>query len=137
MTNQAMSLGEVILYVADQAASRNFYRALLGSDPCLDVLGMTEFQVSPALKLGLMPAAGIARILGDAVPHPADGAGIPRCELYFSVDDVPLAYRRALEVGAVPVDPPAPRDWGDEVGYVADPDGHILAFAARLHPDDV
>lgn len=125
----AWSLGEVILYVADQDSSREFYRALLGSDPCLDVPGMTEFQLSPALKLGLMPERGIARILGDRVPHPASGAGIPRAELYFEVPDVQQAYDRALAAGAAGIDPPAHRDWGDVVGYAADPDGHILAFA--------
>lgn len=129
MTEQVMSLGEVILYVADQAASKEFYRALLGSDPCLDVPGMTEFQLSPVLKLGLMPAQGIARVLGDRLPHPASGAGIPRCELYFHVPDAQQAYDRAIAAGAVEIDPPARRDWGDVVGYAADPDGHVLAFA--------
>ena len=129
MTEQAVSLGEVTLYVADQAASREFYRALLGSDPCLDVPGMTEFQLSPALKLGLMPAQGMARILGDRVPHPAMGAGIPRCELYFQVPDARQAFERAVVAGAVAIDPPARRDWGEVVAYAADLDGHILAFA--------
>lgn len=132
----AWSLGEVILYVADQGVSREFYRELLGADPGLDVPGMTEFQLSPTLKLGLMPAQGIARILGDRVPHPASGAGIPRCELYFRVPDSRQAYDRAIAAGAIGIDPPAARDWGDVVGYATDPDGHILAFATAVRSDD-
>lgn len=129
--NEVLSLGEVILYVADQDASAEFYRKLLGREPSLHAPGMTEFQVSPTLTLGLMPTNGIARILGTAVPHPATGTGVPRCELYFRVADVPRAHDHALRLGAVEVDPPACRDWGDVVGYVADPDGHILAFARQ------
>lgn len=122
---------EIILYVADQQASAVFYAALLDRAPVLDVPGMTEFVLTDHCKLGLMPSAGIARLLGEAVPHPDRGAGIPRCELYLPTPDVRDAFDRAVAAGAHPVSAPAPRDWGDVVGYVADPDGHILAFAER------
>lgn len=123
---------DVILYVADQQASAAFYRALLGRAPVLDVPGMTEFLLADRCKLGLMPAAGIARLLGDAVPHPDTGAGIPRCELYLQTPDARASFERAIAAGAHPVSAPKARDWGDVVGYVADPDGHVLAFAQPL-----
>lgn len=117
--------------MADQTRSRDFYRAVFGFDPVLDVPGMTEFELGPRLKLGLMPENGIARIVAGPLPHPADGTGIPRCELYLAVDDPDGALRRALGAGAVPVSGLAPRDWGDLAGYVADPDGHVIAFARK------
>lgn len=36
---------EFILYVADQARSRDFYRTVLATEPTLDVPGMTEFDL--------------------------------------------------------------------------------------------
>jgi uncharacterized glyoxalase superfamily protein PhnB len=120
---------EIILYVEDQACSRDLYAALLGLVPTLDVPGMTEFTISATLKLGLMPNAGIATILGDTMPHPRRGTGIPRCELYLKVADVEQAYSNALLSGARSVSEPARRSWGDVACYVADYDGHIIAFA--------
>lgn len=122
---------EFILYVADQARSRDFYKDVLGLQPSLDVPGMTEFPLNAYCKLGLMPENGIAQILKNAVPHPSTGSGIPRAELYLFVADIPSAFARALQSGGKEISPPAIRSWGDTVAYVADPDGHILAFAHK------
>ncbi len=123
---------EFILYVANQQRSRDFYANVLQKDPDLDVPGMTEFTLLEGLKLGLMPEMGIAKMLQDKTPHPKDGNGIPRCELYLLVDDVEAAFARALQAGAKEISKIQDRDWGDSVGYVADLDGHILAFAMRI-----
>ena len=120
---------EVILYVADQARSARFYREVLGREPVLDVPGMTEFALGGGTKLGLMPDDGIAALLGPRLPHPSDGTGIPRCELYLVVADARAAHARAVAAGALAVSEVAARSWGDEAGYVADPDGHVVAFA--------
>ncbi|MDP4221038.1 MAG: lactoylglutathione lyase [Bacteroidota bacterium] len=90
---------------------------------------MTEFRLTENVKLGLMPEEGIANILGDKVKSPGSGNGIPRCELYIYTDEPEEFYRRALEMEAISVSPVASRDWGDRAGYIADPDGHIIAFA--------
>ncbi|RJO68871.1 MAG: glyoxalase [Myxococcales bacterium] len=119
----------IILYVADQARSKAFYRAILGAEPALDVPGMTEFPLAAGATLGLMPEPGAARLLGDALPAPSTGNGIPRCELYLLVDDPEASYEALLAAGGKPVSPPAPRDWGDVAAYGADPDGHVVAFA--------
>ncbi len=123
---------EFILYTENQTISRNFYSKLLQKEPVLDVPGMTEFLLADNCKLGLMPSAGIAKILGKTMVHPSNGKGIPRCELYLFMEDVTVHYKRALESGASPVSEPANRDWGDKVAYVADPDGHIIAFAEKI-----
>lgn len=121
----------VILYVEDQARAKRFYAALLGVEPTLDVPGMTELPLAPEVTLGLMPADGIARILGQAMPHPREGQGIPRCELYLRVEDAAAVHRRAVACGARPIDDLRERDWGEHVAYVADPDGHVVALAQR------
>lgn len=126
---------ETILYVRDQRASAGFYRKIFRKEPDLDVPGMTEFMLAENVKLGLMPNRGIAKILGNTLPHPDTGTGIPRCELYLYVDDLRFEYENALKAGARSLSPPALRDWGDRVCYLADPDGHVIAFAEKQRPE--
>ncbi len=118
-----------ILYVSDQARSREFYAAVLAGPPRLHVPGMTEFDLGEGAVLGLMPEAGIRRLLGAAIPDPARAAGVPRAELYLVVDSPAAAHARALAAGARELSPPLPRDWGAVVSYCLDPDGHVVAFA--------
>ena len=120
-----------ILYVADQNKSKEFYKKVLDLEPILDVPGMTEFQISENHKLGLMPETGIENILQESVPSPRTGNGIPRCELYLLVDNPKRYFKRALEHKAKLVSELALRNWGDFVGYVADLDGNVLAFAQK------
>lgn len=122
---------EFILYVSDQQKSRDFYKTILNTDPVLDVPGMTEFLLSEHCKLGLMPESGIAKILGQHMPHPASGNGIPRCELYLPTTDINSYYQRLITACAKEVSPAQPRSWGDVVCYFSDPDGHILAIAEK------
>ena len=120
---------EIILYVADQQKSRDFYSAILQKKPDLDVPGMTEFNLTEGFKLGLMPEKGIVKILLDKTPHPETGNGIPRCELYILLDNIEEAYKIGLKAGAKEISKIQDREWGDTVGYLADLDGHIIAFA--------
>jgi uncharacterized protein len=121
-----------ILYVQDQDASTTFYSSVLNLAPDLHVPGMTEFRLSDTAILGLMPIDGIRRLLGSAIPDPAEGTGIPRVELYVRVGDPDSYHRRALAEGARELSPMAERDWGDRAAYSMDRDGHVLAFAASL-----
>ncbi len=123
---------EFILYVKDQKRSTEFYKLLLKKEPALEVEGMTEFVLNPFSKLGLMPNHGIAKIISGPCNHPDMGQGIPRCELYLKVSDPYEMFKLALYNGASAVSEAQPRDWGDLVAYVSDPDGHILAFAATI-----
>ena len=118
-----------ILYVADQKLSARFYERVLGQKPRLDVPGMTEFELNAGGVLGLMPAAGIKRLLGERLPDPDGAKGVPRAELYLLVDDPGASHRLALESGAREMSPLLPRGWGHEAAYSLDLDGHVLAFA--------
>lgn len=118
-----------ILYVRDQERARAFYEAALGVAPRLHTPGMTEFALPGGAVLGLMPEAGIRRLL-PTLPDPSLGRGAPRAETYLRVASPSDGLARALEAGATELSPVRPRDWGDDVGYCLDPDGHVLAFAA-------
>lgn len=123
---------EFILYVKDQARSKEFYTALFESEPVLNVPGMTEFMLADNVKLGLMPESGIVKILRDKTPDPSTGNGIPRCELYLKITDIEKYSNNAMAAGAKLIDPVTPREWGDFVCYFADPDGHVIAFAETI-----
>ena len=123
---------EFILYVTHQERSSRFYEALFRTKPTLEVPGMTEFTLSENLKIGLMPNNGIATILSDTMPHPEKGTGIPRCELYFYVENIQSEYENAMALGAKTVSGIENRNWGDRVCYFSDLDGHIIAFAEKI-----
>ena len=112
-----------ILYVADQQASTTFYAAVLQAEPTLNVPGMTEFTLPGGAVLGLMPNAGIERLLG------IETSGQSRAELYLVVADPQATHNRALAAGATELSPLSQRDWGQRVAYSRDADGHIVAIA--------
>lgn len=124
-----MKAFQFIIYVKDQNLSTQFYRSLLNLEPTLNVPGMTEFKLGKNFKFGIMPENGIAKIIEEKTQHPANGNSIPRCELYFEMEDLQPYYHRAIELGAVLVSDTAYRDWGHKVCYFSDPDGHIIGFA--------
>jgi uncharacterized protein len=125
-----------ILFVEDQAASRDFYSHVLGFGPSLHEPGMTEFTLPGGAVLGLMPASGIRRLLGSALPDTQD-ACIPKAEVYLLLPSADVMHARALDAGARELSPLLPRDWGHTVAYSLDRDGHILACAeVTLNPVD-
>jgi len=123
---------EFILYVDNQERASRFYEAVFRTQPTLEVSGMTEFTLSENLKIGLMPNNGIAKILTPKTIHPEKGNGIPRCELYFYVEDLQFEFDNAVKAGAKIISEIENRNWGDRVGYLADSDGHIIAFAEKM-----
>jgi len=147
-----------IFYVSDQQASRDFYAAVLRREPVLDVPGMTEFSLADGSSLGLMPEAGIRKLLSEAVTEPGfgdrgdrgdrgsrgdrgdrggrggrgDRGGGLRAEVYLVVDDPRECLQRAVAAGARLLSECTNRDWGDLAGYCLDADGYVLGFAAHI-----
>ena len=120
--------GMTIFYVSDQKTSKSFYAKVFGHIPSLDVPGMSEFQIGEGMTFGLMPHSGIKKLLGQKIFH-NESSKSPQAELYVLVDDAQVYLDRALSAGAYPLLPLELRDWGDNVAYCLDPDGHVLAFA--------
>ncbi len=118
-----------ILYVEDQIRSTQFYEAALGVRATLQVPGITEFALTEGTTLAVMPESGIKKLLGEALPDPAQSRGTPRAEVYLVVDDPAAYHARALAAGALELRPLTRVDWGHEAAYSLDPDSHVLAFA--------
>lgn len=123
---------QFILYVDNLENATLFYEAVFRTKPSLKVPGMTEFTLSENLKIGLMPNNGIAKILIPAMIHPEKANGIPRCELYFYVDDLQFEFENALKSGATVISGIEDRNWGDRACYFSDLDGHVIAFAEKI-----
>lgn len=50
--------------------------------------------------------------------------------LWFDVDDLDVAFQRAVEAGAGTVAEPALMPWGERVAQVRDPDGFVVNLGA-------
>lgn len=123
-----MLRAEFILYVDDQRRSSRFYAEVLQAQPTLDVPGMTEFALPGGAILGLMPRSSIERLLPQ-LESAIDREPEARAELYLVVEHCRDWFDRAVAAGAAPLSDPSDRDWGHRVGYVLDPDAHVIAFA--------
>lgn len=121
-----------VIYVKNQEKSKVFYEKVLGCKPTLHVPGMTEFQLSDGVSLGMMPEEGIMRILENKIPNPKDANGVPRSEIYLFVNEPDEYYSKLVEAGGIGISKTELRNWGDYVAYGSDIDGHILAFAKKL-----
>jgi predicted enzyme related to lactoylglutathione lyase len=92
------------------------------------------FSIAGKFSIGLMPEENIHKILGDHVPHPSQGNGIPRCELYLFVESPDSRLMDVADAGGSVISEMSERSWGDSVAYGMDPDGHIIALAKSMEP---
>ena len=117
-----------ILAVDDVARAARFYETTFGWKRRVDVPVYVEFDTGDGPRLGVYLRRGFA-VNTRCDPAPRVVGATTATELYFVVDDVDAAVARALAAGARMLSPCAPRDWGDDVAYVEDPDGNVIAFA--------
>lgn len=118
-----------ILAVRDVRVSAAFYAAAFGWNRVVDAPVYAEFALPGGQRFGVYDRDGFARNTG-ALPCPVPAGATSPAEVYLHVDgDLAAAVDRALAAGARVLSPLAPRDWGDDAAYLADPDGHVLVLA--------
>jgi catechol 2,3-dioxygenase-like lactoylglutathione lyase family enzyme len=121
----------VVLAVADVGRACALYHEVFGWEPHLEWPGeYTELVLSEDDRLGLYRRDGWAKSAG-AEPAELNGH-VSTAYLYVRVDDLDATLARLDEVGARRLSPRRQRSWGDDAAYFADPDGNVLAVAARL-----
>lgn len=118
-----------IVAVEDVARSAAFYEAVLGWPRTADVPVYVELADPAGMRLGVYARAGFGANIGELPGEVADGRVRP-AEIYLHTDDLDGAIDRITAAGGRLLSPRAPRPWGDEVAYYADPDGNVLALAA-------
>lgn len=127
----AVRLLMVVFAVDDLPAARRFYGEAFGWEVNLDVPVVTKFAIPGGGELMLYVRSGFAVNTGQE-PALAPPAGTTATELYLHTDDLDAAIARLEAAGARLLSPRAPRDWGDEAAYYADPDGNVLAVGKPL-----
>jgi lactoylglutathione lyase len=126
------------LAVADLAAARSWYCALLGLEPELtlrvDALGLDiEMLIHPehGYRLELLHRPGSA---GDSKPANPGEAALREGygHVAFDVTDLDAAYDRAVTRGAKPVMPPGPSpEPAVRMAWVTDPEGNLVELLHR------
>jgi catechol 2,3-dioxygenase-like lactoylglutathione lyase family enzyme len=120
-----------ILAVEDPERSARFYTAAFGWRQAVSVPVYAELLQPGGLRLGLYQRVAFGRNTGR-VPAPIAAGELAPAELYLHAGDPAEICRRLRAAGARELSPLSPRDWGDEVAYFADPDGHVIAVGRPL-----
>jgi catechol 2,3-dioxygenase-like lactoylglutathione lyase family enzyme len=131
MTGARLSL--VILAVDDVPRAVRFYRQAFGWAQVVDAGVYAELELPAGMRFGLYARAGFER--NTAAPAAAGpGLGTTSTELYLHVDDLDRAVAALAAAGARCLSPAAPRPWGDDAAYFADPDGNVVVVARVSSP---
>lgn len=120
-----------ILAVLDLDKAVAFYRAAFGWVPRVEVPVYVEFELPDGRGLGLYIRDGFAHNTGQA-PAPIEEGAITGTEIYLHCADPAAVAEQLKAAGARELSALAPRDWGDEAAYYADPDGNVLVVARPL-----
>ncbi len=117
-----------MLYVTDVAASRDFYREVVGLVPTLDAGSYVEFAWGN-LVLGLRSRDNATGQFGALVAP--DRARLTH-QITVEVDDPDALAARLVARGTEVVHPPTDQPWGMRSASFLDPDGHLFEVCAAL-----
>ena len=129
-----MNFAYTIVYVADVAASLNFFERAFGlTRRFLHESGSYGELETGATTLSFAThATARANLGGDYAA--ADASALPLgIELGLVTDDVPAAVTRAVACGATLLTAPQTKRWGQGVAYVRCPDGSLVELCTAVH----
>jgi PhnB protein len=123
------------LIVHDAAAAIDFYKKAFGAEELFRIAHPGGKKLIHAeVKIGDSPV-----MLADEMPEtgfkgPQGYGGTPVSTLLY-VDDVDKCFKQALDAGATELRPVADQFYGDRLGTLSDPFGHVWSLAT--HVEDV
>ncbi len=120
-----------IIYVDDIDKTKMFYELLFDINPEIDESGMCELELPNGAVLGIMPNSSLEKLFGAEYKVNDKKNSSPKFEFYFQIDNAEALHKKALQLGALELRKFTKMDWGDNVAYCVNHDGHILAFAER------
>lgn len=119
-----------MLVCLDAAAEIDFCRIAFGATALSRRSGADGSVVHATLAMGnaLVMVHGLATHLASRAPN-EDGSS--PVVIYIYVGDVDSIIERAVGAGAKVVLPAMDQYWGDRVGRIIDPSGHVWNVASR------
>jgi PhnB protein len=111
-------------------------------DFCKSAFGAEELARRPAADGTVVHATltigGAMLMIHGEYPNPASRApqldGSSSVVIYLYVQDVDGVIERAVAAGAKVLLPVANQFWGDRIGRIIDPSGHVWNVASRVDP---
>jgi catechol 2,3-dioxygenase-like lactoylglutathione lyase family enzyme len=128
-----MNFAYTIVYVSDVAASLDFYERAFGLQRrFLHESGAYGELDTGATALAFVDHATARESVGGDYVAAEDSARPLGMEIGFTTADVGAAYERALAAGAVPLQAPTLKPWGQTVAYVRCPDGSLVELCTPM-----
>ena len=129
------SLGYVILYVNDVAASLAFYEKAFGlarrffHDDHGKAYGELE---TGATRLAFASIALAEEHLKQKITAAAPDKAPLGVEIALTAPDVPALFKRAVNAGATAISEPATKPWGQTVAYLRDNSGFLVEVCTPM-----
>ncbi len=129
------SLGYVILYVNDVAASLAFYEKAFGltkrffHDDHGKAYGELETGTT---RLAFASVTLAEEHLKQKVVAAGPDKSPLGVEIALTTPDVPGLFKRAVTAGATPISEPATKPWGQTVAYLRDNSGHLVELSTPM-----
>jgi PhnB protein len=119
------------IVVHDGAKALEFYRKAFGAEEKMRMPGPDGNIMHAEFRIG-----DSVIMLGDEMPDmgaksPKSYGGTP-VKFYVYVENVDVAWKRAIDAGAKQVVPLQDMFWGDRMGCVEDPFGHAWNLAQHV-----
>lgn len=128
-----MQFTYTILYVADVAASLDFFERAFGlSRRFLHESGAYGELETGATTLAFAQHAIARDSLGQDYVAADRSAAPLGMEVGLACADVPAAYARALDAGAQGLSAPLSKPWGQMVAYLRCPDGLLVELCTPM-----
>lgn len=120
-----------ILYVLDVERTVDFYQR---------AFDIKKRMIHESRQYAELETGPTALAFAHESMHPARDAHPPNSaenkavgvEIAFVVKDVAAAFRRAVDAGAIPVEEPAEKPWGQTVSYVRDLNGFLVELCTEV-----
>jgi catechol 2,3-dioxygenase-like lactoylglutathione lyase family enzyme len=119
-------VGAIILFVADLARSKTFYRDELGLEVQFEDDESVGFKINGLAFIVLQVDRAHVQLQGEPTATPRAGA---TAFLTSFTDDVDALHADLVERGIDFFQDPTDQPWGVRTAYFKDPDGHVWELA--------
>jgi len=124
-----------IMVTADLPRAQAFYQQAFDWPLVVDEDRYVELGLPGGRGLGLCTREAFRDYTGEKARKPVQDK-LSGVELYLRCDDLERTLSGLVAAGARELSALAPRDWGEEAAYFADPDGNVIVAARPLRPTD-